>query len=44
MVWLDIAGLKDTGGDNIEFVIGLINKKLFELTSKIKFIIPITMD
>ena len=44
LAWVDIAGLKDTDGDSIEFVIGLINKKLFEITSGAKFIIPLTQE
>ena len=41
---MDIAGLFDSGGDSIEFIIGLISKKLFEITANVKFIIPLTQE
>ena len=41
--FVDIAGLKDTGGDLMEFINQFINKKLFGSIKNLKILIPITL-
>ena len=41
MIYIDIAGLKDTGTAMVEFVNQFINKKLFSKVKNLKIIIPI---
>ena len=41
---IDIAGLKDTGGDMLEFTNQFINKKLFNVIKKLVILIPFTAD
>jgi hypothetical protein len=31
VVWADIAGLQDTGGELISFINSFVNKKIFQL-------------
>lgn len=42
--YVDIAGLQDTGGSIMEYVNQFINKKIFSMASKIRFIVPFTRD
>ena len=42
--YVDIAGLRDTGGDMIEFTNQFINKYLFSKAEKLKFLIPLSAD
>jgi hypothetical protein len=42
IMWADIAGLQDTGGDLISFINSFVNKKIFQLANKVKFLIPLT--
>ena len=41
MIYIDIAGLQDTGTAMVEFVNQFINKKLFSIVKNLKIIIPI---
>jgi hypothetical protein len=41
-VFADIAGLHDTGGELIDLVNCFVNKKIFNLAAKVKFIVPFT--
>lgn len=42
--FIDIAGLKDTGGEMMEFVNQFINKKIFSATKNLKILIPFTVE
>lgn len=42
VVYADIAGLYDTGGDFINFINCFINKFLFNIANSIRFLVPIT--
>lgn len=42
LVWADIAGLHDTRGQLVDFINSFIGKKLFNIVSNVKFIIPFT--
>lgn len=42
LVWVDLAGLNDTGGEFISFVNSFINKKIFHLAAQVKFLLPFT--
>ena len=42
--YVDIAGLQDTGGSIMEYVNQFINKKIFSIADKIRFLIPFTRD
>lgn len=42
--YVDIAGLQDTGGSIMEYVNQFINKKIFSMAEKIRFIVPFTRD
>ena len=44
MLYADIAGLMDTGGDLLEYINCFVNKKLFNIADKVKFLFPITFD
>ena len=41
ILYADIAGLMDTGGDLIDFINCFVNKKLFSLSSKVRILFPI---
>lgn len=40
--WADIAGLQDTDGHLIAFINSFVNKKIFQITREVKFIVPFT--
>lgn len=42
VVWADIAGLQDTGGQLISFINSFVNKKIFQLAKEVKFLVPLT--
>ena len=42
VVWADIAGLQDTGGELISFINSFVNKKIFQLAKEVKFLVPLT--
>lgn len=42
--YVDIAGLQDTGGNIMEYVNQFINKKIFSMADKIRFLVPFTRD
>ena len=44
IMYADIAGLMDTGGDLLEYINCFVNKKLFNMANKVKFLFPITFD
>jgi hypothetical protein len=44
VIYADIAGLQDTGGDFTNFVNSFFNKKLFNIAQNVRFIIPITFS
>ena len=41
ILYADIAGLMDTGGDLIDYINCFVNKKLFSLASKVRILFPI---
>jgi len=42
VMWADIAGLQDTGGELISFINSFVNKKIFQLAKQVKFLVPLT--
>ena len=43
-LYADIAGLMDTGGDLLEYINCFVNKKLFNMAKRVRFLFPITQD
>lgn len=43
-VWVDIAGLNDSGGLLMCLVNGFLAKRLFDLVGQVKFLMPITLE
>lgn len=41
-MYSDIAGLMDTSGDLIDYVNCFMNKKIFNQSKKVKFIVPMS--
>ena len=41
---VDVAGLCDSGGSLIDFIVSFLNKKLFLKARKVRFLVPITMS
>lgn len=41
-LYADIAGLMDTGGDLLEYINCFVNKKLFNMAKRVRFLFPIT--
>ena len=37
---VDLAGLHDTGGKLIDFIVSLLNKKLFSKARSVRFLVP----
>jgi len=44
VLYADIAGLMDTGGDLLEYINCFVNKKLFNMADKVRFLFPMTFD
>ena len=44
VLYADIAGLMDTGGDLLEYINCFVNKKLFNVASRVRFLFPMTFD
>ena len=44
VLYADIAGLLDTGGDLIDYINCFVNKKLFTLAKRVKILFPIPFD
>ena len=42
--YVDLAGLQDTGGSIMEYINQFINKKIFTMAGKIRFLVPFTRD
>ena len=40
---VDVAGLCDTGGSLIDFIVSFLNKKLFTEAKNVRFLVPMTM-